>query len=105
MLVLSRSKDESVMLGDEIEVMVLKVRGKRALLTVYRAVRGKRLMWEANEPRWVGVSEFLDLGEGMSCHVVDVRGEKVRLGFCVPRSITPHRREIYDAIRGELGTG
>ena len=105
MLVLSRSKDESVMLGDELEVMVLKVRGRKALLTVYRAVRGKRLMWEAAEPRWLGVSETWDLGEGMSCHVVDVCGEKVRLGFCVPRSITPHRREIYDLIRGESGMG
>ena len=54
MLVLSRQRDESVMIGDAIEV-----------------------------------------------RVVDVRGDKVRLGFIAPRDVSVHRKEVYDEIRRE----
>ena len=54
MLVLSRQRDQSVMIGDDIEV-----------------------------------------------RIVDVRGEKVRLGFMAPRDVAVHRKEVYDAIRNE----
>jgi len=54
MLVLSRQKDESIMIGDEVEITI-----------------------------------------------VDVRGDKVRLGITAPRRISVHRREIYDAIQRE----
>ena len=33
--------------------------------------------------------------------VVEVRGEKVRLGIEAPRDVPIHRSEIYDAIRSE----
>jgi len=34
--------------------------------------------------------------------VVDIRGDKVRLGIEAPQEIPVHRREVYDAIkRGE----
>ena len=54
MLVLSRHRDEVVMIGDEIEVQV-----------------------------------------------VDIRGDKVRLGITAPIRIPVHRKEIYDAINRE----
>ena len=54
MLVLSRQKDESIMIGDEVEITI-----------------------------------------------VDVRGNKVRLGITAPKSIPVHRREVYDAIQRE----
>ena len=54
MLVLSRQKDESIMIGDEVEITI-----------------------------------------------VDVRGDKVRLGINAPRIIAVHRSEIYDAIQRE----
>ena len=54
MLVLSRQRDESVMIGDDIEIII-----------------------------------------------VDVRGDKVRLGFVAPKSVPVHRREVYDAIQQE----
>ncbi len=52
MLVLSRKKNESIIINDDIVVMV-----------------------------------------------VDVRGDKVRLGIQAPREVAVHRREIYDAIK------
>ncbi len=54
MLVLSRQRDETIMIGDEIEITV-----------------------------------------------VDIRGDKVRLGITAPRQIQVHRKEVYDAIRRE----
>ena len=54
MLVLSRQRDETIMIGDDIEVTV-----------------------------------------------VDIRGDKVRLGINAPREVSVHRKEVYDAIRRE----
>ena len=54
MLVLSRQRDESIMIGDDVEITI-----------------------------------------------VDVRGDKVRLGITAPKKIPVHRREIYDAIQRE----
>ncbi len=31
--------------------------------------------------------------------VVDIRGDKVRLGFDAPKDVPIHRREVYDAIK------
>ena len=31
--------------------------------------------------------------------VVDVRGDKVRLGIEAPKEVPVHRREVYEAIR------
>ena len=56
MLVLSRKKDESIMIGNNIEVTI-----------------------------------------------VDVRGDKVRLGITAPKEIPVHRREVYEAIQREKG--
>jgi carbon storage regulator len=54
MLVLSRQKDETIIIGDDVEITI-----------------------------------------------VDVRGDKVRLGITAPRSVSVHRKEIYDAIQKE----
>jgi len=39
--------------------------------------------------------------------VIEVRGEKVRLGIEHPKGVTVHRREIYEAIlsQQEVGQG
>lgn len=33
--------------------------------------------------------------------VVDIRGDKVRLGITAPKDVPVHRREVYDAIQRE----
>lgn len=55
MLVLSRQRDETIMIGDDIEITV-----------------------------------------------VDIRGDKVRLGISAPTSVSVHRKEVYDAIKREM---
>lgn len=54
MLVLSRQRDETIMIGDDIEITV-----------------------------------------------VDIRGDKVRLGINAPRTVQVHRKEVYEAIKAE----
>ncbi len=54
MLVLSRQRDETIMIGDDIEITI-----------------------------------------------VDIRGDKVRVGINAPRHISVHRKEVYDAIQQE----
>lgn len=54
MLVLSRQRDETIMIGDEVEITV-----------------------------------------------VDIRGDKVRLGITAPRQVQVHRKEVYEAIKRE----
>ena len=46
-------------------------------------------------------SESIMIGDDIEITIVDVRGDKVRLGINAPRSIAVHRREIYDAIQRE----
>ena len=38
------------------------------------------------------------IGNDVEMKVVDVRGDKVRLGFVAPTSVAIHRKEIYDEI-------
>lgn len=38
----------------------------------------------------------------MMITIVDIRGDKVRMGFEVPHHIPVHRQEVYEAIRREL---
>ena len=54
MLVLSRQRDETIMIGDDIEITI-----------------------------------------------VDIRGDKVRLGISAPNSVPVHRKEVYEAIKRE----
>ncbi len=54
MLVLSRQRDETIMIGDDVEITV-----------------------------------------------VDIRGDKVRIGIEAPARIAVHRKEVYQAIREE----
>ena len=54
MLVLSRQRDETIMIGDDVEITI-----------------------------------------------VDIRGDKVRLGINAPKSVQVHRKEVYLAIKKE----
>ncbi len=46
--------------------------------------------------------ESIIIADDIVITVVDIRGDKVRLGITAPASVSIHRREVYDAIkRGE----
>lgn len=50
--------------------------------------------------------ESIIIGDNIVITVVDVRGDKVRLGIDAPTDIPVHRQEVYEAIQRErqLGT-
>lgn len=43
--------------------------------------------------------EQLMVGDNVVVTIVDIRGDKVRLGIESPPEMPVHRREVYDAIR------
>lgn len=43
--------------------------------------------------------EKIQIGESITLVIVEIRGDKVRLGFEAPREVPIHRREVYDAIK------
>jgi carbon storage regulator len=45
--------------------------------------------------------ETIMIGEDVEITVVDIRGDKVRLGITAPARIPVHRKEVYDAIKRE----
>ena len=45
--------------------------------------------------------ESIIIGDNVVVTIVDVRGDKVRLGIEAPIEIPVHRREVYEAIQRE----
>jgi carbon storage regulator len=45
--------------------------------------------------------EEIMIGSDIYVAVVDIRGDKVRLGITAPKDVSVHRREVYDAIQRE----
>lgn len=45
--------------------------------------------------------ESIIIGDSVVVTVVDIRGDKVRLGIEAPKEVPVHRREVYDAIQRE----
>lgn len=43
------------------------------------------------------------IGDDVEITIVDVRGDKVRLGITAPKEIPVHRMEVYEAIKREKG--
>lgn len=46
-------------------------------------------------------NEIIKLGDDIDIVVVEIRGDKVRLGINAPQDMPVHRQEIYDAIKRE----
>ena len=44
-------------------------------------------------------NESIVINDNISIVVVEIRGDKVRLGIEAPKEVPVHRREVYDAIK------
>jgi carbon storage regulator len=60
------------------------------------------------EPTMLVLSRTLDesimIGDNIVITIVDIRGDKVRLGIEAPSDVTVHRQEVYEAIQRENRT-
>jgi carbon storage regulator len=45
------------------------------------------------------LNERIVINDNIVVTVVEIRGDKVRLGIEAPKEVTVHRREVYDAIK------
>ena len=45
--------------------------------------------------------ESIDISGGITVTVVEIRGDKVRLGIQAPREVAVHRREVTERIDAE----
>ena len=49
--------------------------------------------------------ESIIIGDDIVVTIVDIRGDKVRLGIQAPAHVPVHRQEIYEAIQRERAQG
>ena len=46
-------------------------------------------------------NESIIINDHITVTVVEIRGDKVRLGIDAPKDVTVHRREVYEAIQNQ----
>lgn len=51
------------------------------------------------------IDEEILIGDDIRVVVIEVRGDKVRLGVAAPKDIPVHRKEVADAIAAEKQSG
>ncbi len=49
-------------------------------------------------------NESIIINDDITIVVVEIRGDKVRLGVEAPKEVPVHRNEVYEAIRRSHGT-
>jgi len=47
--------------------------------------------------------ESIMIGENVRVVVVEIHGDRVRLGIIAPRDVSVHRQEVFDVIQEENG--
>ena len=47
------------------------------------------------------LNESIMIGDDIEVVIIDIKGDQVKLGIRAPKSVTVHRKEIYEEIREE----
>ncbi len=47
-------------------------------------------------------NESIVINNDITVTVVEIRGDKVRLGIVAPKEVPVHRQEVFDAIHGKM---
>ncbi len=45
-------------------------------------------------------NESIIINDNVTVTIIEIRGDKVRLGIEAPKDVAVHRREVYEAIHG-----
>jgi carbon storage regulator len=46
-------------------------------------------------------NESIIINDNITVTVIEIRGDKVRIGIEAPKDVTVHRREVYEAIQNQ----
>ncbi len=46
-------------------------------------------------------NEAIMIGDDVEITIVDIRGDRVRIGITAPQDVPVHRKEVYEAIKRE----
>ena len=46
-------------------------------------------------------NESIIINDNITVTVIEIRGDKVRLGIEAPKDVSVHRREVYEAIQNQ----
>jgi carbon storage regulator len=46
-------------------------------------------------------NESIIINDNITVTVIEIRGDKIRLGIEAPKDVTVHRREVYEAIQAQ----
>jgi carbon storage regulator len=49
-------------------------------------------------------NESIVISDDVEITLIEIRGDKARIGITAPKSVSVHRREVYDAIKSEGST-
>jgi carbon storage regulator len=49
-------------------------------------------------------NESIIINDNITVTVIEIRGDKVRLGIEAPKDVSVHRREVYEAIQNQSRT-
>ncbi len=49
-------------------------------------------------------NESIVINNDITVTVVEIRGDKVRLGIVAPKEVPVHRQEVFEAIHGKAST-
>jgi carbon storage regulator len=50
-------------------------------------------------------NESIVINKDITITVVEIRGDKVRLGIVAPKEVPVHRQEVFEAIHGKASLG
>ncbi len=48
------------------------------------------------------LNESIIIDDQIKITIVEIRGDKIRLGIEAPKNVSVHRREVYDAIQRQI---
>ncbi len=43
--------------------------------------------------------QIIMIGDDIEVRIVDIRGDKIRIGVTAPQNVAVHRKEVYDEIQ------
>jgi len=101
MIVISRQRDETLMIGEEVEILVCELSNDAVRLQFSCGLKPPPGHPPVPRNKTLRAGERVELVPGIACDIVHIGFDRVRLGITAPEELAVHRREVWEAIRRE----